>query len=686
MRRFCFTSLLVFVIALELKANGDGCVDDQTVTANLSGCRYLHTGSDWDPAIPDTCVANLLISEFTQDDEGWTKHIPGDPGTSVSWFETGGNPDGYIRMNDAAQGTGDWFAAPAKFLGDKSAYYGGVLKFDIRHSHNRSGSQNGVRLIGDSITILSNVPRPKQFWQTYSIPFTGEYWTVQGTGVAATKEEILEVLGNIVSFNISGDWRSGTEQTSLDNVMFLAGFAYYELSGATTGTGSTLDGVIFNHGETTVNWTITDDCLNVSICSFTVNLPGFDAAITTDKPPTVCENDSILLTATGATSYLWSTGATTQSIYVDEGGEYSVIITGSHCSDTVSITINSFPGIVGAVNALAPADSTYGIEEPITFSWSAAENAEAYDLFIWRTNQPKPLDPTVAGIAGTSYLYTDYLNKNYLYYWQVTARNACTQSETQVRMFSFFVFTDLLVEEVIAPDTATGGQSINITFKVTNTGSVNTGILPWKDNIYISASETYDAGSSILLASVNNVSSLVPEQSYINEVSINIPDTIEGEYFIYLRTDANNVIPETNEENNNLRSDDALIITMPPFPDLAVSNVQSLNGNIIPGELLTVGWDIENVGDAVAAGGWSQRVAIISGAEIHVLGYVQTSDPLDASEIMPQQGSFMVSKHPGIEGEVILEVKLTPNPGLIEKPNATGNNTASSGILPWKNV
>src|SRR5690606_4610644 len=55
----------------------------------------------------------------------------------------------------------------------------------------------------------------------------------------------------------------------------------YSLSGATIGTGSSLDGVAFNVGETTVTWTATDGSGNVAVCSFTVTvtddqIPSFD--------------------------------------------------------------------------------------------------------------------------------------------------------------------------------------------------------------------------------------------------------------------------------------------------------------------------------------------------------------------------------------------------------------------------
>jgi hypothetical protein len=56
----------------------------------------------------------------------------------------------------------------------------------------------------------------------------------------------------------------------------------YELTGATTGTGATtLDGVDFNRGETTVTWTVTDASSNSTSCSFTVTVGGDTPEITT---------------------------------------------------------------------------------------------------------------------------------------------------------------------------------------------------------------------------------------------------------------------------------------------------------------------------------------------------------------------------------------------------------------------
>src|SRR5690606_32774161 len=46
----------------------------------------------------------------------------------------------------------------------------------------------------------------------------------------------------------------------------------YELTGATPGSGTSLDGVVFNLGVTTVTWTVTDGSGNTEDCFFTVTV------------------------------------------------------------------------------------------------------------------------------------------------------------------------------------------------------------------------------------------------------------------------------------------------------------------------------------------------------------------------------------------------------------------------------
>lgn len=346
-------------------------------------------------------------------------------------------------------------------------------------------------------------------------------------------------------------------------------------------------------------------------------------------------------------------------------------------NDTTNYPVTNFPS-VGEVSGLMPADSSFGVVEPVAFSWDATANADVYDLYLWRTNQQKPDGPSVEGILATNYTWFEYLNKNYLYNWQIVARNQCSQSESEVNLFSFNVFSDLTVDEVIIPASGNSGEDIEITFSISNIGTGSTGIIPWKDKIFISTLPVFDPDEAELVAEVSNLSSLSMGQGYTNIVTITLADYLEGAQYVYVQTDARNIIQETNEDNNLNVSDEPIVVSLPPYPDLFVEAVESLSGDIVPGQTVSVGWSVENIGDADAIGGWSQRVSIVKGAQRVILGYLQYNDTLAASGILAQSVSFNVPKHPGLAGEVFLEVKLTPYPDLVEKPNATANNVALS--------
>jgi hypothetical protein len=78
----------------------------------------------------------------------------------------------------------------------------------------------------------------------------------------------------------------------------------------------------------------------------TVN-PTPEATITASGPTTFCTGASVTLTASAGASYLWSNGAQTQSITVNQAGTFSVVVTSAAgCSNTsspVTVTVNALP-------------------------------------------------------------------------------------------------------------------------------------------------------------------------------------------------------------------------------------------------------------------------------------------------------------------------------------------------------
>jgi hypothetical protein len=92
-----------------------------------------------------------------------------------------------------------------------------------------------------------------------------------------------------------------------------------------------------------------------SATTVTIN-PLPTATISPNTTTTICEGDSVILTAGAANTYLWSNGATTQSIVVSTPGNYSVTVANaSGCSATSSsttVTVNPLP-----IAAITPSGS-----------------------------------------------------------------------------------------------------------------------------------------------------------------------------------------------------------------------------------------------------------------------------------------------------------------------------------------
>lgn len=115
------------------------------------------------------------------------------------------------------------------------------------------------------------------------------------------------------------------------------------------------------------------DTLNQQI---TIN-PLPNATISVSGNTSICQGDSVLLTASGGNSYVWSNGSTSSSIYVSAAGNYTVTATnncGSNTSSAVVITINPLPNI-----------SITASQNTICGNQTATLTANGANTYIWST-------------------------------------------------------------------------------------------------------------------------------------------------------------------------------------------------------------------------------------------------------------------------------------------------------------
>lgn len=143
------------------------------------------------------------------------------------------------------------------------------------------------------------------------------------------------------------------------------------------------------------NWT----AIPITLTQQSAPGTGAFASITSDKPANICTGDSILLSCNAGSEMIWSTGDTTQSIYVKDAGDYTVTVTnycGTATSQVFSVTVGqagSAPVVEGQT-LCAPGSAT--LPGDPTFEWYDDENA---------TN-----------LVGTGTLTTPFLNGTTTYY------------------------------------------------------------------------------------------------------------------------------------------------------------------------------------------------------------------------------------------------------------------------------
>lgn len=172
-----------------------------------------------------------VVSDFEVDADGWiVADLPlslGNPPIVINTFpvtysSAGGNPGGHISRADP---TALWFhfSAPAKFLGDKSAYYGGRIQYDMSTTAVDMFMYPAVILVGAGKALYYNAVWPQTSFTPYDIPLLPTGWRVGSytEGDEPTEEEMREVLADLEALYIDGDWSSIDEVTKLDNVRLL---------------------------------------------------------------------------------------------------------------------------------------------------------------------------------------------------------------------------------------------------------------------------------------------------------------------------------------------------------------------------------------------------------------------------------------------------------------------------------
>ena len=158
--------------------------------------------------------AATISSTFDTGVEGWTAVDTTGHDYFSTWKSTGGNPGGFLFGYEdySITGTG-FFIAPSKFLGDLSAYAGGVLSFDIKiitgaSRYYYSDADVIISNGANSVSWTPDINPAEQGWFTFSVQLNDANF---GSGLAS-------ILSNVTELQIRGEYIGGEEEEGLDNV------------------------------------------------------------------------------------------------------------------------------------------------------------------------------------------------------------------------------------------------------------------------------------------------------------------------------------------------------------------------------------------------------------------------------------------------------------------------------------
>ena len=142
--------------------------------------------------------------------------------------------------------------------------------------------------------------------------------------------------------------------------------------------GATTQGVnVTAGGPITVTVTNASGCTGTSAPISVTVLPVPNATINAGGPLTFCQGGSVNLTATGGTSYNWSTGANTAALSANASGIYVVTVTSANgCTDTeqATVTVNAVPSanvVMDGNSVLCPGETlTLSAAPGNTYAWT----------------------------------------------------------------------------------------------------------------------------------------------------------------------------------------------------------------------------------------------------------------------------------------------------------------------------
>lgn len=239
---------------------------------------------------------------------------------------------------------------------------------------------------------------------------------------------------------------------------------------------------------------------------------------------------------------------------------------------------------------------------------------------------------------------------------------------------------DLVVELLSVPTNALASHTLSVSYRVANRGVIATPNTRWSERWFLSADQTLQPGSDLLLVTRNHFGSLAAGQSYTDSFTAALPDGLSGPFYAIVQTDSGNEVAELVKTNNAGASSNTVLVESRPA-DLVVTALDTpFDG--LAGDVISVAWEVSNngSGDTVKSR-WNDRLVLSSdltignGDDLVLLNLVH-DDALNPGEsyfIPSQTVPIPLSVAPGSYRLFL----LTDTDSQVYEGTAENNNTST---------
>lgn len=231
-----------------------------------------------------------------------------------------------------------------------------------------------------------------------------------------------------------------------------------------------------------------------------------------------------------------------------------------------------------------------------------------------------------------------------------------------------------LLPEITCPSEGVPGEKVHIQYRVTQTAA---SLLEatWRDGVHLFVDT--DPGLVIPVGGMESFHTLAMGDFYDGEISIQIPNLPDGDYFLMIVADEGNSVPETDKTNNNR--------TVGPFrirrPNLVAGNLRGVPLELWPGQKLNLQWTVTNEGSGRADAPWTDCLVFVDDlvpTRVLQLACVPRATPLNSGAAY--EGTALV-EIPNV-GPGNWKIVLVTDRGEAVPESNEADNAVSSPVVP----